>query len=110
MQPEGQEPPEQVTEQPSQFRGTCSGRQSCRIISPPGLLRAQERRLFGKEACYSLHGEVGCQGQSRAGKENWGGSWRERNFVLTQPTGQAASGDGDGENETDPFQGNGESG
>jgi hypothetical protein len=28
----------------------------------------------------------------------------------SQPTGQAASGDGDGENETDPFQGDGESG
>lgn len=70
MQPEGQEPTEQVTEQPSQFRGTCSGREIFKIISPPSLLRTRPRRLFGKEACHGLHGEVGCQGQSRAGKEN----------------------------------------
>lgn len=51
---------------------------------PPSLGQA-----FSKEARYSIHGEAGCQGQSRAGKENWGGvcapqtgpCW-ERNLVL----------------------------
>lgn len=54
MKPEGQEPTEQVAKQPSQFRGTCSGRERSEIISPSWPPPPSLGQALSKESAASM--------------------------------------------------------
>lgn len=85
--------------------------------SPAASLFLSLGQVLSKEAHYSFPAEAGCQGKENRGGERACAPEHGRAALPGrepspdfQPTGQAASGDGDGEDATDPFQRDGESG